>query len=661
MNTFGLAKAPGRKFCSLETIPIALSRFRFVKALNIDWKANQCFTVLTAEVLLACISYILAVFAFAESRDEGWLTQVVWATLGPVIAFRLAALLSVRLYSRSLRHAGIPELISIAKIVSASSIMMGASIVWLFSTLNVPAAVFVMDWAIVLLLWGGLHLGNRILRTEKGSWRRDGKKVLVVGAGDAGITLLKDLAQDSSSLARPVALVDDNPEKWGRSILGVPVVGGIRDLARLAAENKAEEILVRTPSATSAQMRDILGACRETGIPVRTLPSLTELADGKISRRDLRKPGIDDLLQRTEIAADLQETRRLVRGKVILITGAGGSIGSELSRQIADGDPRTLLLLDKAENSLFYIHREVSERLGPGRARPVLADLVYKDRLREILQRERPEIVFHAAAHKHVGLLELHPQEAIRNNIFGTRNISEAALACGTLRFVNISTDKVVNPTSYLGLSKKLTEMCIQECAQVHKVRFSNVRFGNVAGSTGSVLLLFRDQIRRGCPVRVTDPRASRYFMSVPEAVHLILRAAALGKGGETFVLDMGTAVNIYQLARTMMLFAGLQPDRDSAIKFTGLNAGEKITEELWESTEMPVSTGIPRIMVIAQQNAGSAGIARKIDFMETLLAHGDGHDLLEFASQTVPGFKHARANLNCNKDVPVMTSVGAA
>ena len=549
----------------------------------------------------------------------------------------------MRLYRRSLRHASVPDFISIVKAVAASSLIGCVAIAWFFPSLKISVAVFLVDAAFRRLSWGGLHFGARVLKTQQAAWRKDGKRVVVVGAGDAGITLLKDLAQDPAGSTRPVAIVDDNPEKWGRTILGVPVVGGTRDLARLAAENKADEILICIPSATRAQMQDILAACRETNIPVRTLPSLSELVDGKVSRRDLRRPRVEDLLQREGIRVDAQQTRRIVGGKVVLVTGAGGSIGSELCRQIAEAGPRMLLLLDKSENSLFYVHREACEQLGASRVKPLLADLVYKDRLREILLQEKPEIIFHAAAHKHVGLLELHPQEAIRNNVLGTRNLAEAALECGTARLVNISTDKAVSPQSYLGLSKKITELCVQELARVHGARFSSVRFGNVAGSTGSVLRLFWDQIQKGGPIRVTDPRATRYFMSVPEAVHLILRAAALGNGGETFVFDMGEPLNIYELAKTMMLFAGLKPERDVAIEFTGLNDGEKLAEELWEEWERPTATENERILVVGERNPEAAGILRKIKRMEKYLAQEDCEGLLEYLAEVAPEFKKRR------------------
>jgi FlaA1/EpsC-like NDP-sugar epimerase len=343
-------------------------------------------------------------------------------------------------------------------------------------------------------------------------------------------------------------------------------------------------------------------------------------------------------LQRAEVRVDARETRKIVGGKTVLVTGAGGSIGLELCRQIASGGPRKLLLLDKSENGLFYANLEASERLGAARVSPFLANILDGQGTKEILRNERPHIVFHAAAHKHVGLLERQPQEAIRNNVLGTRNIAEAALELGAGRFVNISTDKAVNPRNYMGLSKKVTELCIQELARKGGTRFSNVRFGNVAGSTGSVLRLFREQIEKGGPVRVTDPRATRYFMSVTEAVHLILRAAALGQGGETFVFDMGEPLNIYELAKTMVLLAGLKPEEDLEIQFTGLGQGEKITEELWEEWERPAPTESERILAIRSENP-RRGVLTEIQQMEDFLARGDRGGLLEYLHGIFPEF----------------------
>ncbi len=603
--------------------------------------------VFLAEGLLAALCYVLSVLLITQGRGAAWTIGVLRYTLGLAAAFPLAFSLAAQLHRRSLRYASVFDLISIVKVVSLSSVVFGVFAWWLFPQLDIPAAVFVVYAALLHIAWGALHCSTRARHAQKAAGRTTGTRAVIVGAGNAGIAVLKELALDAESPCRPVAVVDDNAAKWGRSLYGVPIVGGTKDLAQIAAANQADEILICIPSATHPQMHDILDASRRSNLPVRSLPSLTELIRGTnrgiVSRRDLRSPRIEDLLQREEISVDAEETRQIVGGKTVLVSGAGGSIGSELCRQIASVGPRRLLLVDKSENSLFYVHREVSERLGEPRVKPFLADVTDRDRIARIMRDERPDIVFHAAAYKHVAMLERHPQEAIRNNVLGTRNIAEAALECGVGRFVNISTDKAVAPRNYMGLSKKLTELCIQELSRAEETCLSNVRFGNVAGSTGSVLRLFWDQIQKGGPVRVTDRRATRFFMSISEAVHLILRAAALGNGGETFVFDMGAPLNIYELARTMMLFAGLRPETDVPIEFIGLQEGEKLTEDLWEAWEHPIRTEFGRILAIREENSRARGILTKIRRMEDFLSRGDNERLLQYVRESYPEFRASR------------------
>ncbi len=617
--------------------------------------------VLVAEGLLAGLCYVLSVLLMTQGRGTAWTVGVLRHTLGFAIAIPMAFSLALQLHRRSLRYASVFDLITIFKVVSLSSIVLCAFARWQFPLLHIPIAVFVLNAALLQLAWGALHCGTRIRRAQKAAGRTTGTRAVIVGAGDAGMAVLKELALDATSPCRPVAVVDDDRGKWGRTLYGVPIVGGTKDLAQIAALNQADEILICIPSATHPQMHDILDASRRSNLPVRSLPSLTELirgtGRGTASRRDLRSPRIEDLLQREEISVDVEEARQIVGGKTVLVSGAGGSIGSELCRQIASASPRKLLLVDKSENSLFYVHREVSERLGDSRVKPYLADVTDRDRIARIMRYERPDIVFHAAAYKHVAMLERHPQEAIRNNVLGTRNIVEAALEFGVSRFVNISTDKAVAPRNYMGLSKKLTEFCIQELARAGDTCLSNVRFGNVAGSTGSVLRLFWDQIQRGGPVRVTDPCATRYFMSVTEAVHLTLRAAVLGKGGETFVFDMGEPLNIYELARTMMLFAGLSPETDVPIEFIGLQEGEKLTEELWETWEHPVQTESSRILAIREENSRARGILTKIRRMEDFLSRADNERLLEYVQESYPEF---RANRPVGVHLPASIAVPA-
>jgi FlaA1/EpsC-like NDP-sugar epimerase len=618
------------------------------------WCAHRSWIVLSLEIVLAAASYVLAVYIVSETHEPGWAAEILRATFGFLIMFRVAGLVIARPYQRSLRYACIPDLISIGKIALFSGLFFWAFVYWQFQELKTPFALFVLDWMILQLLWGGLHFGSRIIKTQQAVRRKHGRRVLIVGAGDAGMTLVKELSTDPASACRPMALVDDDPTKSNRSMYGVPVVSGTKDIARLAREMRAEEILICIPSATPSQMNDILTVCRRSRLPVRTLPSLAELAHERVSKHQLRSPKITDLLDRMEIRIDLEEARKVVSGRVVLVTGAGGSIGSELCRQIAQASPQKIILLDKSENSLFYIHREISQRCEAARVMPVLTDILNRQSLRDLLNSERPDVIFHAAAHKHVGLLEMHPQEAIRNNVIGTRNVAEAALECGAAQFVNISTDKAVSPKSYMGLSKKLTELCVQELARTHRKPFSNVRFGNVAGSSGSVLRLFWEQIQKGEPLLVTDPRATRYFMSVPEAVHLILRAAALGKGGETFVFDMGEPLNIYELAKAMALFAGLEPGRDLPIEFIGLKAGEKIEEQLWADWEQPVRTKAESILMIAEQNPAARGILGKIRKIENFLQRDDRDGLIEYLSQIEPGFKSTHTDRVC---LPIATT----
>jgi len=460
------------------------------------------------------------------------------------------------------------------------------------------------------------------------------------------MSLAKELTSDPGAPCIPVALVDDDKTRTGRNVYGVPIAGVIDDLAEVASQSHAEEVLICIPSATRPEMSRILSACRQADLPVRTLPTLTELIDGRVSQNELRTPNISDLLNREEMHQDADEIAKIVRGKTVLVTGAGGSIGSELSRQIASGSPSKLLLLDKSENSLFYIHRALRERYPDLLLRPLLIDLTCRDFVDEFMHEEKPEAVFHAAAHKHVGLIELHPHEGIRNNVLGIRNVALAALRCGAALFVNISSDKAVNPRNFMGCSKRITEMFIQDLSRSNVTRFMNVRFGNVAGSTGSVLRLFWEQIQKGGPLLVTDPRASRYFMTIPEAVFLILQAARLGRGGETFVFEMGEPINIYELAKNISLLAGMKPGKEVPIHFVGLQKGEKVAEELWEEWENPVPTEQAGIQKVSEPDPEAVGMLEKIQRMERLITRNDRETLRQYLSILVPQFEKNRQEM---------------
>jgi len=610
--------------------------------------------VLLVELLLVTVSLEFSISHFASKLTPIEVRGSTILILALALLFRGLAFIAFGVCERSFRHAGFSDAIAIAKAVAVSGIVLYAVCFGLKGYLGVvpPGGFFLADAATVFLVLSAFQFSARIYHLAvdtAGGPLAETKRVVIIGAGDAGVSVLRELLDMPRSGIVPVALVDDDPMKRGTLICGVPVVGGLPNLARVLSEFRASEVLICIPSATTGRRKRIFAACRACGVPVRTLPGLVSLLDNRASMRDLRSITIEDVLQRDEFVPDSKLTRQLVAGKVVLVTGAGGSIGSELCRQIAAASPRRLILVDKSENSLFYCHMGIQEAFPSLEIVPVLGDVTDEHFVRSSLLRERPNLVFHAAAFKHVGMMELHPDQAIRNNVLGTRNTLLASTDAGVETFVNVSTDKAVNPRCYMGLSKKLAELFVKESNARHKTRCMSVRFGNVAGSTGSVLRIFSEQIRQGKPLSVTDPHATRYFMSIPEAVFLILCAAALGQGGETFIFDMGEPVNIYELARTLMLFAGVMPGEELPIHFTGLKDGEKVAEELWEDWEVPESTENSRIFKIAGSNPLSidifSAIGRFHDFIET---HDDA-GLVEYIGQLVPGFAQQRTSLSAS------------
>jgi FlaA1/EpsC-like NDP-sugar epimerase len=607
------------------------------------WRWRVRLAAVGAELALVMVAFMGAVWAFEPSHGRLWAQQAVDA-LPYLLVICLGAFLYFGTYRSLLRHAGITEAIRIGEAVLVSSLTFAAvSVLWR-RPLRFAASFYLLDGGLLLSLLFMMHFGFRILRVHKALGRRSGKRAIIIGAGNAGATVTRELALDANSRVLPVAILDDDPMKHGAEICGVPILGDIDNLKQIAREKGADEILVCIPSANRAETRRILVKCLECEVPVRLLPTVTALAERRASPRDLRALQIDDLLQRDEISYDAEVVSSVVGGKVVLVTGAGGTIGSELSRQVAAANPRLLLLLEKSENSLFYTHLEISERYPNVAVKPLLADIVQADLIRRLFAEEKPQIVFHAAAHKHVGLLEMHPQEAIRNNVLGTRNLLLAAADEGVERFVNVSTDKAVNPSCFMGLSKQLTEMLTREVARARSRRFMSVRFGNVAGSSGSVLKLFWDQVQQGKPLRVTDPSATRYFMRVSEAVYLIFRAAALGRGGETFILEMGEPLNIYELARRVSLVSGFVPEDELPIEFVGLRQGEKLHEELWEDSENPQPTTVGPILEISQTRKPEFSILEEAAKLESLLlASETGETLESYLSRLVPSFSAKR------------------
>ena len=541
------------------------------------------------------------------------------------------------------RYVGLHDLGRILWASVASSAVFYGVVHGLLGWVSYPRSVIILTGVFSGLFLAGIRLAVRWFREWLQVVSPTARRVLVVGAGHAGELRVRDMLSDGGGHYRPVGLVDDDPVKRKMKIHGVPVVGAIGDIPALAHELVAHEIIVAIPSASTGLKQRILAASEGCKVPIKILPSMKQLLANPEALRQVRPMSLEDLLQREPIQMDRQELHPLLEGKRVLVTGAGGSIGSELCRQIARYQPASLILFERYENGLYALDLELRMQFPKVRIVPAVGDVTVQDRVIEVLKQTDPELVFHAAAHKHVPLMELNPKEAVRNNIFGTKVVAEAALACGVNRFVLISTDKAVNPTSVMGATKRVAEDLLQSLSRRGQTKFTVVRFGNVLGSNGSVVPLFADQIRRGGPVTVTHPEIKRFFMTIPEAVQLVLQASLLGRGGEVFVLDMGEQVKVADLARNMIVLSGFVPDQDIQIVYSGLRPGEKLYEELFEETERVEPTQHAKIRrAISPPAMQSDRLDRAIVQLEAAVSQGDDDELLRRLKEAVPTYTPA-------------------
>jgi len=503
-----------------------------------------------------------------------------------------------------------------------------------------PRSVIILTGLLTGLYLSGVRVAVRWFR----EWLRlvgpSARRVLIVGAGHAGELLVRDILSDAGYNSRPVGFVDDDPIKRRMRIHGIPVVGMIADIKKVAETLEVHEIIVAIPSASTIIKQKILAASEGCTVPIKTLPNVKQLLGDPVSLQQVRPMSLDDLLQREPIQTDQQELSPLIAGKRLLVTGAGGSIGSELCRQIAQSKPESLVLFERYENALHSLMLELKAVFPDVKILPVIGDVTVPDRVSEVFHQTRPDIVFHAAAHKHVPLMELNPKEAIRNNILGTRVVAEAALKSGVDRFVLISTDKAVNPSSIMGATKRIAEHLMQEFNHTGLTKFTVVRFGNVLGSNGSVVPLFSEQIRKGGPVTVTHPEIKRFFMTIPEAVQLVLQASVMGRGGEVFVLEMGEQIKVYDLARNMIVLAGLVPAKDVDIVFTGLRPGEKLYEELFEDSEQVEPTAHPKIHRAVGTPVPVGELSEWVESLPMTLPKSEEEELLQDLKRLVPSFQ---------------------
>jgi FlaA1/EpsC-like NDP-sugar epimerase len=481
-----------------------------------------------------------------------------------------------------------------------------------------------------------IRLYHEEVRTVEGTKL---KRFLIVGAGNTGEALLREIHRMSVIEYDVVGFVDDSPIKQNISIHGIPVLGTVDQLPKICQEHNIEEIAIAMPSATHQQLRRVVQVCQGTKIRFRTVPSITDIAAGKLKVSQIRDVEINDLLGREVVQLDLDLIEDFAKDKTILVTGAGGSIGSEMCRQLCFFKPKLLLLIEQAENPLFFIERELQEKFPQVSVKAIICDITDKIRVEKIFEKYRPLIVIHAAAHKHVPLMELNPGEAIKNNVVGTQIVADAADKYDALNFVMISTDKAVNPTSLMGSSKRIAEMYIQNLNAVSKTHFITVRFGNVLGSNGSVVPIFKEQIARGGPVTVTHPEMKRYFMTIPEASQLVLQAATMGKGGEIFVLDMGEPVKIVDLARELITLSGFRPDEDIEVVFTGLRPGEKLFEELSIKGEDMLATRHPKIAVWKNIPMDGNSLQTKINELTAIAQMQDHGKIVQKVKELIPEY----------------------
>lgn len=526
--------------------------------------------------------------------------QRFWVFIPAVAVLHLLMNFLFGLYGQMWRYASVQE----ARRVIVAGATAGVLVVGMGKVLGhpgrpIPLSVMMLGATLSLIAFGAIRFQNRLFAFRRRSVAQP-TRVLLVGAGDGAAVVLKDIVRNSHVGLEPVGIVDDDPRKIGRSLHGVPVLGPRSSIPPLVERLGVAQVLLAIPSATSDLVRDVAALCEEADVPLRVLPSVHEIVGGhKVTARDIRDLRIEDLLGRKQVETDLGAVRSMLTGRCVLVTGAGGSIGSEIARQVLAFRPSTLLLLDHDETHLFDLEASLQEDsldLDVS-IRSVLADIRDRERILEEFTRFEPSVVFHAAAHKHVPILELHPEEAVKTNVLGATNVVEAAVVTGVKKLVFISTDKAVNPLSIMGISKRLAEQIVLGFHGFGTVLCA-VRFGNVLGSRGSVIPTFLRQIAAGGPVTVTDPSMTRYFMSVQEAVQLVLQAGALADGGEVFTLDMGEPVNIYGLAKKLIRLSGHVPDRDIKIVLTGPRPGEKLTEELVALDEESVESVHPSIVV---------------------------------------------------------------
>ena len=598
-------------------------------------------------VLCSFLAFALRFDLGFSLQPELW-TLFLWSA-GAALVVKPPLFVALGMYNRYWRYATVDDLITIALSVGAATLALAcvlAGATMLGVVHGLPRSVLMIDGLLTLVTVGGVRLSIRVVgetrRRARSSDGAEARRVLLVGAGEAGTMVAREIRRNPQLRMSPVGFLDDNPAKHGKRVAGLPVLGPTPSLQDLVSDFRIDEVIIAMPTAPGTALRAIAERCRVAGVASRTVPGVFELLDGVVNVSRLRQIEIVDLLRRTPVSAE-PASDQYVAGRVVLVTGAGGSIGSELCRQVARARPTAIVLLGHGENSLFDAEAEL-RRKHPGLpVRSVVADIRDERRMDDVFAEVRPSIVFHAAAHKHVPLMEENPVEALSNNALGTAVVVRCALAHGTERFVLISTDKAVTPSSIMGASKRLAERIVSDAAARSGRAFVAVRFGNVLGSRGSVVPFFKAQIEQGGPVTVTHPEMRRFFMTIPEAVHLVIQAGGMGRGGELFVLKMGDPVRIVDLARDVIELSGCSLD-EIPIVFTGVRPGEKLSEHLWEADAVVRETAHPEVLQV-QEPAAPVDIAAMLSDVERAVRDGGRPQIDRTLARWVERFEPASAS----------------
>jgi len=611
-------------------------------------KRNLLLMMIGDSFLITIALFLSIIFRFDFSIPNGLSHLLTYQNIAVVIVLKLLSFKLLSLYRGMWRYVSIWDLFNIIKanVIATTLLILVAYIFIGFQ--NISRSLFIIDFILTLVLIGSSRLGVRVFFSHIAAFLSENesnfskRKILLIGAGDTGQTILRQSLQKSNSKTKIVGFLDDSKKKVGRELNGVPVLGNVKSIIDLKLPY--DEIYICIPSATRTEMREIVNICKTTNKPFKTLPSISELMEGKVSISQFREVSLVDLLGRKEISLDKSSINEFIKGKRVLVTGAGGSIGSELVRQCVKFEPSVLVMMDISEFNLFEIDRELSSDESNILFKPILSDIRDFSVVDQIFNEFKPQVVFHAAAYKHVPMQEYFPWEAVKTNIYGTLNVADISIKYDVDKFVLVSTDKAVKPVNVMGATKRLAEIITQNYNMLDNTTdFMAVRFGNVLGSSGSVIPIFQKQIKNGGPITITDPNMERYFMSIPEASQLILQAGSLGVGGEVFILDMGDPIKIIDIANELIRLSGFEPELDIPIQITGTRPGEKKIEELSLPTEQLDKTKHEKIFVLNNQDMSKKKLSNIISSLEDLRNEVSGktpNQVRSLLSSILPEYK---------------------